>query len=262
MSKHLIVALSLFVFSLLAIQPVLAQCEDCPHLPVVTGVYWRNYNTVFWDQPADLSIVRGFFVYFRTSFANVWQSSEFVPNTSVNFTIEGLTPTTPWAQAGVYAYPADIDAYRNSLYGPSSTACHGPCPFPDELINWYPPSVAGQGGRLVIDHRLNQHSAAPVAMYRSPAGGALELWGVVSASEGLPLVAVPEIGMLAEAGHPGGELASMAHPANDKPVVVRYLPDSEQIEVSAYYDDMPPYQIDKPYVYRIDRDDRVVFVAW
>ena len=264
-NRRVIIALCFLIFSLLAIRPALAQeCTACPSLPIITGVRWTSYNTIVWDLPADTTNIDGYYVNYRYSLNGVatgWNSSLRDPATTTSYTIGGLQPdTTPWIQAYVYATPTDTDVNRRSLVSEASSACFGPCPEPIHArINWFPPTV---GGLLRLDHRLNQHPAASTVVYWHPADNSLELWAVISAWEGIPLTEFPDVAQLVEDGSRSRVLLRTIHPVSGKPLIVRYRADTEQIEISTYYDDMPPHQIDKPYIYRIDEVGQVEIVAW
>ena len=53
-----------------------------------------------------------------------------------------------------------------------------------------------------------------------------------------------------------------SNPGTGKPVTIDYLPAENKLRVSTFYADRPPHDIDKPYVFTVDPQHKVVHEQW
>ncbi len=105
----------------------------------------------------------------------------------------------------------------------------------------------------------NLHDATPVAVYLC--NGRWHIYAIISDRKGERILelSVPDNSGLTAA--PVGQYY-LRNPSSGKPVVVTWLPQTQQLEISTFYADDPPHQVNKPYVIRINRDHTVEIVAW
>ena len=109
------------------------------------------------------------------------------------------------------------------------------------------------------------HPATPVQVCRNNKTGSLHFFfvGPKEVSSG-PLL--PSISVFASI-YPKGflpaevELYRGPNAGTNKEVTVHYLTKSTQLRVSTYYADNE-YDIDKPYVFTIDVDGKITYLAW
>ena len=126
-----------------------------------------------------------------------------------------------------------------------------------------PPASSGASSSSSADrtisceNRLHADLTAPYAIF--PCEGRLEFWWIDAHSRGQKQFSVPQVNALIRSGQAGGQLIQTSHPGNGKPVVVTWLAEAQQIEVSAFYSDKPPNQVNvnKAYIIRIDRNLQV-----
>ena len=109
---------------------------------------------------------------------------------------------------------------------------------------------------------LVAHDATPVQLFLVDSG--LQAWfiGPNGASAAGP--ALSSVSALA-AAHPAGASVSLyegQHPFTNKSVRITYLPALRKLQVSTYYADNPPHQVDKLYVFTVDENNAVNHLNW
>ena len=141
----------------------------------------------------------------------------------------------------------------------------GPC---EGLMDFPPPIPRDPGGAAGAaspvsrnaDDRCNPHPGAPVIVYCR--GAFVEIYAAVAHGMGVHVLTMPSIATLRAMGHPDGVLGQATHPTSAKRIVARWRAAESQIELSTWYEDMPPHQVDKPYIIRITTSEGVDIVAW
>ena len=123
---------------------------------------------------------------------------------------------------------------------------------------------AGAGNRATADRPrgLVDHAATPLQLYI--VDGGLQCWFIGPNGSSQTGPTLSSVSALA-AAHPAGAPVSLfdgQHPLTGKSVRIDYLPAPRKIRISTYYADRPPNQVDKPYVFTVDRDNTVNHLNW
>ena len=113
---------------------------------------------------------------------------------------------------------------------------------------------------LTQDNRCNPHPGAPVVVFCR--GEFVEFYAVVSQHKGVHVMTTPSTATLRALGHADGVLGLATHPTSDERIVARWRAAESQIELSTWYEDQLPHQVNKPYIIRITVSHNVDIVAW
>ena len=119
-------------------------------------------------------------------------------------------------------------------------------------------SEDGADRAISCENHLHADDSAPYAIF--PCGGQLDFWWINANDRGQKQFSVPQVSALIQSDRAGGPLIQTTHPGNGRLVVVSWLSEAQEIEVSTYYTDKPD-QVDRPYIIRIDRNLQVARVA-
>ena len=121
-------------------------------------------------------------------------------------------------------------------------------------------TTEGTGGS--VDAGIVKHDATPVQLYI--VDGGLQCWFLGPKGGILAGPTLSSVSALA-AAHPTGAPVSLfagQHPLTGKSVRIDYLPALRKIRISTYYVDLPPHQVDKPYVFTVDQANAVNHLNW
>ena len=133
-----------------------------------------------------------------------------------------------------------------------------PTPTPTPLNGG---AADGTGGN--VDAGIVNHDATPVQLYIVDSG--LQCWFIGPKGGSQTGPALSSVSALA-AAHPTGappvSLFNGQHPLTGKSVRIDYLPALRKIRISTYYADLPPHQVDKPYVFTVDQNNAVNHLNW
>ncbi len=61
---------------------------------------------------------------------------------------------------------------------------------------------------------------------------------------------------------PPVELDSFMHGDTGKPVSIVYSPGEKVMRISTFYADVPPHDFNKPYVFTVDGENKIVHEQW
>ncbi len=238
-----------------------SAADRVARLPAPANVQVDNTGQVSWDAVTGAAGYLGIHLVDSREFRYCRPD----PLTATSCQINNYV-TTETYEVTVLAFSGQD--FRHDSFG-SEFVCSGNCTDYMQLqsvrreLQPPPPAKVRTEQRISMkgtDGRLDEHAAAPVAVYGVQ--DSLALYAVVSATEGLPLGVIPSVAALRAGGHGGGELARMMHPTSGKPIVVHYLAAEQLVEIGTFYEDVPPYQVDKPYIFRIDESNSVTIMAW
>lgn len=134
--------------------------------------------------------------------------------------------------------------------------------LPPPTLSPTPTPTARNGAPAGGTTGIVAHDATPVQLFIIDTG--LRCWFVGPDGGGQTGPTLSSVSALV-AAHPSGAPVSLfngQHPFTGKSVRIDYLPALRKIRISTYYADRPPHQVDKPYVFTVDRDNTVNHLNW
>ncbi|MDE0340210.1 MAG: hypothetical protein OXI80_21240 [Caldilineaceae bacterium] len=184
------------------------------------------------------------------------------PNNNV-----GRPPIPPDNNVGGPPIPPDNNVGDPPLPPATPAPTRTPTPTPTPTPTATAASAnhgAGAGDENGGSARLGivSHSATPVQLFVVDSG--LQCWFIGPNGGARTGPALSSVSALA-AAHPGGASVSLydgQHPLTNKPVRIDYLPALRKIRISTYYADLPPHQVDKPYIFTVDQNNSVNHLNW